>query len=201
MPIVWASPQALSSGHGALRLDMELRPAITFLAFVFAMKALASIISISFGFRGGLFFASLLLGSLLGPIYAQIVNGFVGHAILGNLDAALVGMAAFATAVVGAPMTLSLLVLETTQDFTLTGVVIAASLCASAFTRANFGYSFSTWRFHLRGTSIRSARDIGWSKALTARRLMRRDPTMVSASASIAEFRAPVPSAPPAVCS
>lgn len=193
VPIALASPQALSSGHGALSLDIELRPAVTFLAFVFAMKALASTISISFGFRGGLFFASLFLGSLLGPIYAQLVNDFAGHEVVGNLDAALVGMAAFATAVVGAPMTLSLLVLETTQDFALTGVVIAASLCASAFTRANFGYSFSTWRFHVRGASIRSARDIGWSKALTARRLMRRDPTMVSASATIAEFRARVP--------
>lgn len=193
MPIAWASPQALSSGHGALRLNIELQPAIAFLAFVFAMKALASSISISFGFRGGLFFASLFLGSLLGPIYAQIINDFAGHTVLGNLDAALVGMAAFATCVVGAPMTLSLLVLETTQDFALTGVVIAASLCASAFTRANFGYSFSTWRFHLRGASIRSARDIGWSRALTARRLMRRDPTMVSASATIGEFRKRVP--------
>ncbi|MGN6497767.1 MAG: chloride channel protein [Tsuneonella sp.] len=193
IPIAWASPQALSSGHGALRLDIELQPAVAFLAFVFAMKALASMVSISFGFRGGLFFASLFLGSLIGPAYAEVINAFAGHTVLGTLDAALVGMAAFATAVVGAPMTLSLLVLETTQDFALTGVVIAASLCASAFTRANFGYSFSTWRFHLRGTSIRSARDIGWNKALTARRLMRRDPTMVSASATIAEFRARVP--------
>jgi CIC family chloride channel protein len=95
--------------------------------------------------------------------------------------------------VIGAPMTVSLLVLETTHDFAVTGVVIAASLCASAFTRANFGYSFSTWRFHLRGSAIRSPRDIGWSKALTARRLMRRDATMVPESATIAEFRAKVP--------
>ena len=193
IPIAWTSPQALSSGHGALRLEIALQPAFTFLAFVFLLKALASIVSLSFGFRGGLFFASLFLGSLLGPIYAQLVNAAFGHPVLGNLDAALVGMAAFATAVIGAPMTVSLLVLETTHDFAVTGVVIAASLCASAFTRANFGYSFSTWRFHLRGSTIRSPRDIGWIKGLTARRLMRRDATLVPESATIAEFRTKVP--------
>jgi CIC family chloride channel protein len=193
VPIAWASPQALSSGHGALRLEIALQPTLAFLAFVFALKAAASIVSISFGFRGGLFFASLFLGSLLGPIYAQLVGMAAGHPVFGDLDAALVGMAAFATTVVGAPMTLSLLVLETTHDYALTGAVIAASLCASAFTRANFGYSFSTWRFHMRGSAIRSPRDIGWSKALTARRLMRRDATIVPQTATVAEFKAKVP--------
>jgi CIC family chloride channel protein len=162
IPLAWTSPQALSSGHGALRLEIALEPAFTFLVFVFALKAMASIVSLSFGFRGGLFFASLFLGSLIGPVYAQLVNAAFGHPVVGNLDAALVGMAAFSTAVIGAPMTVSLLVLETTHDFAVTGVVIAASLCSSAFTRANFGYSFSTWRFHLRGSAIRSPRDIGW---------------------------------------
>lgn len=66
MPIVWLSPQALSSGHGALRMEIAVQPAVTLLAFVFLMKALASCISLSCGFRGGLFFASLFLGSCSG---------------------------------------------------------------------------------------------------------------------------------------
>ena len=113
-----------------------------------------------------------------------------GHPLVGELDTALVGMAALATSIVGAPMTLSLLVLETTHDFALTGAVIAALLCASAFTRANFGYSFSTWRLHLRGAGVRSARDVGWVKTLTAQRLMRRSPATVPDSLTIGGFRA-----------
>ncbi|WP_126173092.1 chloride channel protein [Altericroceibacterium xinjiangense] len=193
IPIVWLSPQALSSGHGALRLELALSPPIPFLLFVFSMKVAASILSLSFGFRGGLFFASLFLGSMLGPIYAQAINGMAGYVVLGELDAALVGMAAFAVAVIGAPMTLSLLVLETTQDFALTGAVITASLCATAFTRANFGYSFSTWRLHLRGSNIRSPRDIGWTSTLTARRLMRRHATILPDHLTVAQFRVKVP--------
>jgi CIC family chloride channel protein len=193
IPIAWTTPQALSSGHGALHLELALQPPVAFLLFVFLMKALASVVSLSFGFRGGLFFASLFLGSLLGPIYAQLVSAIYPAHPLGNTDAALVGMAALSVAIVGAPMTLSMLVLETTNDFALTGVVIAASLSANAFTRSQFGYSFSTWRLHLRGSPIRSARDIGWTRALTAARLMRRDPTRVDASLTIAGFRAAVP--------
>jgi CIC family chloride channel protein len=193
IPIAWASPQALSSGHGALRLELALEPAMTFLLFVFVLKVLASVISLSFGFRGGLFFASLFLGSLLGPVVSQVVNLAAGQQLLNGNDAALVGMAALAVTIVGGPMTCSLLVLETTHDFALTGAVITAALCASAFTRAQFGYSFSTWRLHLRGTSIRSARDVGRLRALTAERLMRRDPAMIDAGLKIAQFRERVP--------
>lgn len=198
MPIAWTSPQALSAGHGALHLDMALQPAVTVLVAIFLLKTVASLVSLSFGFRGGLFFASLFLGSLLGPIYAWGVNdlglNLAGSAaFLDPHDAALVGMAALAASIIGAPMTLSLLVLEVTHSFALTGVVVTAVLCASAFTRSIFGYSFSTWRMHLRGVGIRSARDVGWSRSLTAGRLMRESPFIAEAAMSIADFRRAVP--------
>ena len=41
--------------------------------------------------------------------------------------------------------------------------------------RRTFGYSFATWRFHLRGESIRSAVDVGWMRNLTVGRMMRRE--------------------------
>ena len=65
VPIALLSPQSLSAGHGALHLDLVLRPTLLFLATVLLLKIAASVISLSFGFRGGLFFASLFLGSLV----------------------------------------------------------------------------------------------------------------------------------------
>jgi CIC family chloride channel protein len=53
MPIAWLSPQALSAGHGALHLNLLLHPPIMFLLTVLALKIAASVISLSFGFRGG----------------------------------------------------------------------------------------------------------------------------------------------------
>ena len=193
VPIVWTSPQALSAGHGALRLDLVLHLSLGFLALTFALKALASILSLSFGFRGGLFFASLFLGSLAGQFYAEVINLAAGAPVIDSNNAALVGMAALSVAIIGGPMTLSLLVLEATHDFALTGAVLTATLCASALTREQFGYSFSTWRMHVRGTNIRSGRDIGWIGLLTASRMMRRDPTTVDSTISIGDFRQAVP--------
>ena len=55
--------------------------------------------------------------------------------------------------------------------------------------RETFGYSFSTWRLHLRGETIRSAIDVGWMRALTVGRMMRRDPSTIPAAASLEELR------------
>lgn len=193
IPLALLSPQTLSAGHGALHLDLALRPALTFLAAVLLLKIAASVISLSFGFRGGLFFASLFLGSLMGQLFAGLVNlSPLGLTIDPN-DAALVGMAALSVSIVGGPMTLAVLMLETTHDFALMGVVLAATLVSSALTREIFGYSFSTWRLHLRGSKIRSPRDIGRLTTMTAGRIMRTDWVSVDRSMSVGAFRAAVP--------
>ncbi len=189
IPIAAWSPQVLSAGHGALGTDLAIGASLTFIAVVLVAKSLASIVSLGFGFRGGLFFASLFLGTLVGHLFAGIVAMIAGYQILPSGDAALVGMAAMAVAVIGAPLTMAMLVFETTRSFLLTGAVLAASLIASTIVRETFGYSFSTWRLHLRGETIKSARDVGWVRLLTAGRMMRREVQAIAASASVAEFR------------
>src|SRR3546814_8638826 len=106
IPLGMMSPQTLSAGHGALHLDLILHPALTFLAMVLLLKIIASVVSLSFGFRGGLFFASLFLGSLTGQIFAGLINLCELGVTLDPNDAALVGMAALSVSVVGGPMTL-----------------------------------------------------------------------------------------------
>ena len=193
IPIAYISPQALSSGHGALHLDLLLRPALSVLLVIIACKIAASVISLSFGFRGGLFFASLFLGSVVGQAFAQAINLLGLGFTLDPVDAALVGMAALSVSIVGGPMTLAMLALEITHNFALTGVVLTAAILSTAATREAFGYSFSTWRLHLRGSSMRSARDIGWSISLTAGRVMRRDWVSIEETAKVREFRRRVP--------
>lgn len=193
MPLAWLSPQTLSAGHGALHLDLLLRPTIGFLLLVLALKILASVIALASGFRGGLFFASLFLGSLAGQAFAQALNLNPWGFGIDPGDAALVGMAALSVSVVGGPMTLAMLMLETTHDFALMGVVLVASLMSGLLTRELFGYSFSTWRMHVRGSDIRSPRDIGWMQVLTADRLMRRDWVELPQDATVGEFRNRVP--------
>ena len=182
------SPQTLSAGHGAMHLDITADLGLMALVFLISTKALASVISLGFGFRGGLFFASLYLGSLVGRLYAEALSQWTTIDI-DPLAASLVGMGALAVAIVGGPFTMSFLVLETTGDFGLTAATLTASIVASLIVRETFGYSFSTWRLHLRGETIRSAHDVGWLRTLTAGRMMRTDPPSIAASASLDEFR------------
>lgn len=183
------TPQTLSGGHGALHLDLNGDLPLKMVLMLILMKSVASIISLSFGFRGGLFFAALFLGALMGQSFSDLVNLIGGEGRLDPIAASLVGMGALGVAIVGGPFTMSFLVLEATGDFTITAATLAASLIASAVVRETFGYSFSTWRLHLRGETIRSAHDVSWMRNLTAGKMMRRDVKTIPAATALAEFR------------
>jgi chloride channel protein, CIC family len=187
------SPQVMSSGHGALHLAGILGRPLGDMATVLLLKAVASIISLGSGFRGGLFFASLLLGALGGHLFAAGISTAWPGLILDSHTYAIIGMGALSASIIGAPLTVTFIALETTRDLQLTAAVLIAVVISVLVTREMFGYSFATWRFHLRGETIRSAADIGWMRDLTVARMMRRDLKTVPADISIAAFRATFP--------
>jgi len=189
---IW-TPQVMSSGHGALHLSGMMDQPLRLIALVFALKALASVISLGTGFRGGLFFASLLLGVLGGRLFAAGAN--FAWAPLG-LDAnvyAIIAMGALSASIIGGPLTMTFIALETTGDFWLATAVLIAVIIATQITRELFGYSFATWRFHLRGETIRSAADVGWIRDLTVGRMMRPDFHTVQRDTTIEAFRTQFP--------
>ncbi|HWF01939.1 MAG TPA: chloride channel protein [Caulobacteraceae bacterium] len=187
--IAFFQPETLSAGHGAMHVDFQTDLTVVALAILVLSKTLASVTALGFGFRGGLFFASLYLGSLLGRLFIACLFAAGLKLNIDPLAAALVGMGALAVAVIGGPFTMSFLVLETTGDFGLAAATLTASIVASLIVRELFGYSFSTWRLHLRGETIRSAHDVGWLRTLTAGRMMRRDLATTEATTSVEAFR------------
>jgi chloride channel protein, CIC family len=183
----------MSSGHGALHFSNIVSLPLMMIAGVFALKALASVISLGSGFRGGLFFATLFLGALGGRLFSA---GF--DVIWPGLDLdpnvyAIIGMSALSASVIGGPLTMSFIALESTGNLWLTTAVLLAVIISTQITRELFGYSFATWRLHLRGESIRSAADVGWIRDLTVRSLMRPDVATVNADMAIMEFRGKFP--------
>ncbi|HVV40061.1 MAG TPA: chloride channel protein [Nitrobacter sp.] len=189
------TPQVLSSGHGALFYSGFLPMTIGTIATVFLLKSLASIASLGTGFRGGLFFATLLLGALGGRLFAA---GFdAAWPSLGlDLDPniyAVIGMSALSASVIGGPLTMSFIALESTGNLWLTSAVLIAVIISTQITRELFGYSFATWRMHLRGETIRSAADVGWIRDLTVRTMMRPEVETVNSTMPMDEFRAKFP--------
>ena len=186
-------PQVLGSGHGAVQLTVNEVFPLPILAGLVLAKLAASAVSVGSGFRGGMFSSSLFLGSLLGALVGSAAATVWPALTTTIVPFALVGMGATGAAIVGAPITMVLLVLELTGNFPVTLGVMLAVLVASVVVRQAFGYSFSTWRFHLRGVRLRGAYDIGWVRDMTVGRLMRRDPTLVAADAPIGELRRAYP--------
>jgi CIC family chloride channel protein len=187
------SPMVLSSGHGALVPLITTPYALPHIGLLMVLKATASAISIGSGFRGGLFFASLFLGAMVGKFFAGAFAAVSATYALSPVVCALVAMSSMAVAIVGGPLTMGFLALESTGSLPLTIAVLAACVISSLTVRRTFGYSFATWRFHLRGEAIRSAVDIGWMRNLTVGRMMRREVRTVRATTSLTAFRRDFP--------
>jgi CIC family chloride channel protein len=187
------APQVLGSGHGAVQFHFDIRWPFWALAGLLAMKLLASAISVGSGFRGGLFSSALFLGTLFGAVFAQGAAFFSPGLEVEHNVFMLAGMGAVAAAVIGAPLTMVFLVLEATGDFQVTIAVVIAVTVASTIVRILFGYSFATWRFHLRGLSIRGAHDVGWISDMSVSRLMRNDAKTVPENLGLRALRTAYP--------
>ena len=169
------SPHVMGSGHGGIDFIFANTLSAMALASIFALKLVACTVCIGSGFRGGLFSASLFLGALLGGAVGILVVQFgvmPGSALLGMQ---VVAMSAFGAAVVGTPLAMAILAAEITSQIGLMPEVLLGVVVATLVVRTLFGYSFSIWRLHVRGSPARSAADIAWSRSIMMREIMRPD--------------------------
>ncbi|HTT85570.1 MAG TPA: chloride channel protein [Rhizomicrobium sp.] len=191
--VAWFFPQVLGSGHGAIEYYLHTSVFLFPLVLLLIAKLLASAISVGSGFRGGLFSSSLFLGCLFGGVFGKCVALFDPHFAAQYVAFLLVGMGAVAAAIVGAPLTMVFLVAESTGDFPVTVGVLVSVIASATIVRLTFGFSFSTWRFHVRGLGLRGAYDVGWIADLTVARLMRSDPKLVPTAMPLKTLREKYP--------
>jgi CIC family chloride channel protein len=140
-----------------------------------------------------MFSSSLFLGGLFGALVTQVITLVAPELGAERIPMMIVGMGSVAAGIVGAPLTMVFLVLEGTGDFSMAIGVLVGVIATSTLVRLAFGYSFSTWRFHLRGLQIKGAHDIGWLADLTVDKVMRADPMTVTAATPLRELRQEVP--------
>lgn len=183
------SPAVLGAGHGAMQFYLLNAHGFTVLLGLLIAKILAASLSVGTGFRGGLFHTSLFVGILLGDVVGLGISSLFPMLPIDRIAYALVGMASVAAAIIGAPLTMIFLVLEQTGSIAIAGGVMIGAVCASLIVRRFFGYSFATWRFHIRGEVIRSAFDISFIRELTVVKLMRREARTTGEHMTISAFR------------
>src|SRR5579872_5098953 len=128
------TPQVLSSGHGALHFNGIVTMPLAFIGMVFVLKTIASVVSLGAGFRGGLFFATLFLGAMGGRLFAEGFDVIFPGARLESNIYAIIGMSALSASVIGGPLTMSFIALESTGDLWLTTAVLVAVLISTQIT-------------------------------------------------------------------
>lgn len=126
-------PLAMGGGHVILE-KLTLTTGIGLLVLIFVVKIVFSMISFCSGVPGGIFFPLLVLGATLGAIFGavSVQFGFLSQDLFYNMI--ILAMAGYFAAIVRAPITGIVLIMEMTGSFThmlsLTIVSIVAYITA-----------------------------------------------------------------------
>ena len=109
-------PAVLGGGHAALEY-LDSSSGLGFLTLLFIVKFMFSMISFGSGAPGGIFFPLLVLGAIIGTLFGKIAVMYLGldPTLMNNII--ILGMTGFFSAIVRAPLTGIVLLLEMTGSF------------------------------------------------------------------------------------
>jgi len=135
-----AVPEVLGLGTGPLAHMLEGGFEIEFLAVLLVLKLVATALCIGFGMFGGVFSPALFVGAAAGAICGRIVAAL---GIIGAVPTlAICGMAAVASAVIGAPVSGVVIILEMTMSYEFALAAMLSIVVAIMVSNLLFGHSF-----------------------------------------------------------
>ena len=128
------------------------------LALLVAAKLLLTALCLGFGFAGGIFSPSLLVGILFGALCWNLL-GTAGIPTSGISVYAISSMVALASAVIGAPLTAILIVFELTRNYELTIAAMVSVVFANLIVFRLAGRSLFDIQLAARGVDLSGGRD------------------------------------------
>ena len=149
-------PEVLGLGSGPLRIMLEGGYAEAYLLVLLAGKLLLTALCIGFGLFGGVFSPALFVGAAAGAICGRIATSVIGVAVAPAL--AICGMAAVASAVIGAPVAGVMIILEMTMNYELALAAMLSVVTCSMISHLLFGHSFFDRQLLDRGIDVSQGR-------------------------------------------
>jgi CIC family chloride channel protein len=194
--IALAFPQMLGVGYGVTDQAISGRLSFELLTTLLFLKIFATALCLGFGFGGGVFSPSLVIGAMLGGVFgaAAAIIAPVPASALGVYS--IVGMGAVAGAVLGAPISTVLIVFELTGDYKVTIAVMVAVALASIILQQYGGRSFFLTQLRRRGVDFAGKREAEHLRAMPVRRTMKRDFATVGPGTQLPELRRQIARAP-----
>ena len=149
-------PEALGLGTGVLASVLNIQGSLGFILSLLLVKIVITSLCLGFGFFGGVFSPSLLIGAATGAVLAKCF-ALIGLPGLG-MALALAGMASVAACVVGAPLATIFIVLELTLSYEFTLITLLAVIVSQVISSNLFGNSFFDRQLLDRGIDLKFGR-------------------------------------------
>jgi len=153
---VWI-PEILGLGISSINQMIAGEFALSLLLTVLIAKLLMSAMCIGFGLFGGVFSPSLFIGVAAGALAGQLLVLF-GFADIASIIS-VAGMAAVSSAVIGAPVSAVLIILELTQSYEYAVAAMIAVMVCNLLTNRVFGNSFFDRQLLDRGIDLQKGRE------------------------------------------
>lgn len=155
-----ALPDVLGIGTEALRFaTIEGSFGRGELVVLILAKIGLTALCIGAGFSGGVFSPAILIGSLTGALCWTLVTDLAAVPTSGVAVYAICGMMAFASAVIGAPLTCILIVFELTRSYDVTIAAMVAVVFSNLVSHRLFGRSLFDMQLAARGVDLSLGRD------------------------------------------
>lgn len=147
-------PQVLGVGYEATDQALKSQLPLTMLIGLLFAKTIATAITLASRFGGGIFSPSLYLGAMAGGAFGIIAAAAFPQFASSDGLYAILGMGAVAAAVLGAPISTTVMVFELTGGYALSiGLLLTVSI-SNGIAQALHGHSFFHWQLEMRGLFI-----------------------------------------------
>jgi CIC family chloride channel protein len=130
--VAWFFPMAVGGGHALAEEALTGHLTMTGILIVFAGRFVLTLLSYGTGAPGGIFAPLLGLGAMIGLAVGEIAHVLTPAVISETAVFAVVGMAAYFTAIVRAPLTGIALIVEMTGSYEQMLPLLVSCFCAYA---------------------------------------------------------------------
>lgn len=148
-------PQVLGVGYDATDAALKHQFPLYLLLVLLVLKTITTAITLASRFGGGVFSPSLYLGAMAGGAFGIIAASIFPSVASSEGLYAIVGMGAVAAAVLGAPISTTLIVFELTGGYEMTIALLLAISVSTGLTQAVHGQSFFHYLLSTRGIFLK----------------------------------------------
>ena len=147
-------PEILGVGYEATDMALKNQLPLALMAILIIAKTIATAITLASRFGGGVFTPSLYLGAMTGGTFGLIAASIFPQFTSSEGLYAILGMGAVAAAVLGAPISTTMIVFELTGGYGLTIALLLVVSISNGINNAIHGRSIFQWQLEMRGLFI-----------------------------------------------